>query len=193
MYMVSLLSLCTVSFPYLTFSFTGKYGNVYGHGRQTYLYHHEEDESSFQLVDRTKVQKPLYLKGRPRFNQVCVYVWCLLQVRVHVHVSPCCRKWATDGDHCLTVGFLIFLIYMYMQQKIRRDQERREERRLGGRQQAVLRGRRDRYCILYIELLHDISMPVCVYVSRHVHVYIAQGEADEKETKEMGSIVLSAL
>ena len=84
---------------------------------------------------------------------------------------------------------------MYMQQKIRRDRERREERRLGGKQQAALREQRDRYCtcILYIELLHGISMPVCVYVSRHVHVYIAQGEADEKETKEMGSILLSAL
>ena len=71
-YMVSLLSLCTVSFPYLTFSFTDKYGNVYGHGGQTYLYHHEEDESSFQLVDTAKVQKPLYRKGRR--SQVCVRV-----------------------------------------------------------------------------------------------------------------------
>ena len=80
---------------------------------------------------------------------------------------------------------------MYMQQKIRRDRERREERRLGGKQQAALREQRDRYCtcILYIELLHvhDISMPVCVCVSRHVHVFIAQGEAEEKKKTKMGS------
>ena len=50
---------------------TDKYVNVYGLGGQTYTYHHEEDESSFQLVDTAKMQKPLYQKGRPRFNQVC--------------------------------------------------------------------------------------------------------------------------
>ena len=47
-----------------------KYVNVYGLGGQTYTYHHDEDESTFQLVDTAKIQKPLYQKGRPRFNQV---------------------------------------------------------------------------------------------------------------------------
>lgn len=70
-YVLFLLSL--LSSPYLTFCLADKYGNVYGLGGQTYLYYHEEDESSFQLVDTTKVQKPLHQKGRPRFNQVCVH------------------------------------------------------------------------------------------------------------------------
>lgn len=75
-----------------------KYGNVYGLGGQMYTYQHGEDESTFQLVDTAKLQRPLYQKGRPRFNQ----------------------------------------------QKIRRDRERREERRMGGKQQMALRGQRDR-------------------------------------------------
>ena len=58
---------------------TDKYVNVYGLGGQTYTYHHEEDESSFQLVDTAKMQRPLYQKGRPRFNQVYTYVYCTLQ------------------------------------------------------------------------------------------------------------------
>ena len=50
--------------------YTDKYVNVYGLGGQTYTYHHEEDETTFHLVDTAKMQKPLYQKGRPRFNQV---------------------------------------------------------------------------------------------------------------------------
>ena len=36
------------------FVYTDKYGGVYGLGGQEYAYHHNEDESSFQLVDTTK-------------------------------------------------------------------------------------------------------------------------------------------
>lgn len=68
-----------------------KYGSVYGQGGQTFVYHHEEDESSFQLVDTARIQKPQHQRSRGKYNQ----------------------------------------------QKIRRDRERREERRLGGKQQQA--------------------------------------------------------
>ncbi|XP_064406956.1 eukaryotic translation initiation factor 3 subunit D-like [Halichondria panicea] len=67
-----------------------KYGNTYGQGGQQYAYRHEEDESSFQLVDTAKV-KANTSHRRPKYNQ----------------------------------------------QKIRRDREKREERRMGGKQQIA--------------------------------------------------------
>lgn len=67
-----------------------KYGNVYGVGGKEYIYHHAEDESTFQLVDTSRLQKHMYQKPRAKFNQ----------------------------------------------QKIRRDREKREERRMGGKQQV---------------------------------------------------------
>ena len=45
-----------------------KYQSQFGAGIQ-YAYYHEEDESSFQLVDSAKVQKPIYQRGRAKFNQ----------------------------------------------------------------------------------------------------------------------------
>lgn len=69
---------------------TDKYVNVYGLGGQTYTYHHEQDESTFQLVDTAKIQKPLYQKGRPRFNQVSE-VKHLLDHIPYMYVSYC--KW----------------------------------------------------------------------------------------------------
>ncbi|XP_006823996.1 eukaryotic translation initiation factor 3 subunit D isoform X2 [Saccoglossus kowalevskii] len=46
----------------------GKYSSQFGSGTQ-YAYYHEEDESSFQLVDTTKIQRPLYQRNRFRMNQ----------------------------------------------------------------------------------------------------------------------------
>nr|XP_054763913.1 eukaryotic translation initiation factor 3 subunit D-like [Lytechinus pictus] len=45
-----------------------KYNSQFGSGNQ-YTYVHEQDESSFQLVDTSKVQKPIYMRNRIRFNQ----------------------------------------------------------------------------------------------------------------------------
>ena len=50
--------------------FTGKYNSAFGGGGSTYAYYHEEDESSFQLVDTQKIQKPIYTRGRRMFQQV---------------------------------------------------------------------------------------------------------------------------
>lgn len=47
-----------------------KYTGMYGLGGQTYVYHHDEDESSFQLVDTARIQKPQHQKSRARYNQV---------------------------------------------------------------------------------------------------------------------------
>ncbi|XP_073975329.1 eukaryotic translation initiation factor 3 subunit d1 [Rhodnius prolixus] len=48
--------------------YTSKYQSQFGAGSQ-YAYYHEEDESSFHLVDTTRVQKPPYQRGRFRQNQ----------------------------------------------------------------------------------------------------------------------------
>jgi len=47
-----------------------KYSSQFGGVANPYSYYHEEDESSFQLVDTSRLQKPIYQRGRVRFNQV---------------------------------------------------------------------------------------------------------------------------
>jgi len=53
---------------YLIFS-SDKYSSQFGGGSQ-YAYFHEEDETSFQLVDTAKTQKTAYQRNRMRFAQV---------------------------------------------------------------------------------------------------------------------------
>ncbi|XP_022092608.1 eukaryotic translation initiation factor 3 subunit D-like isoform X2 [Acanthaster planci] len=48
--------------------YLGKYSSQFGSGNQ-YTYYHDQDESSFQLVDTARAQKPIYLRNRMRFNQ----------------------------------------------------------------------------------------------------------------------------
>lgn len=48
--------------------FIDKYASAFGSGSQ-YAYYHDEDESTFHLVDTTRVQKPPYQRGRFRSNQ----------------------------------------------------------------------------------------------------------------------------
>lgn len=47
-----------------------KYQSQFGTGSQMFSYYHEEDESSFQLVDTSRPQRPLYQRNRNRFGQV---------------------------------------------------------------------------------------------------------------------------
>ena len=47
-----------------------KYQSQFGGQASQYAYYHEEDDSTFQLVDTQRVQKPIYQRGRMRFNQV---------------------------------------------------------------------------------------------------------------------------
>ena len=46
---------------------------VYGANGQSqmYVYHHEEDESTFQLVDTSRPQRPIHYKPKGRQMQVC--------------------------------------------------------------------------------------------------------------------------
>lgn len=44
---------------------TDKYASQFGAG-SSYAYYHDEDESTFHLVDTTRVQKPPYQRGRAR-------------------------------------------------------------------------------------------------------------------------------
>lgn len=45
--------------------FIDKYASQFGAG-SSYAYFHDEDESTFHLVDTTRVQKPPYQRGRAR-------------------------------------------------------------------------------------------------------------------------------
>lgn len=44
-----------------------KYASQFGGGNQ-YAYYHDEDETTFHLVDTARVQKPPYQRGRFRGN-----------------------------------------------------------------------------------------------------------------------------
>ncbi|GFR08616.1 eukaryotic translation initiation factor 3 subunit D [Trichonephila clavata] len=48
--------------------YANKYQSQFGAGSQ-YAYFHEEDETTFQLVDTTRVHKPMHHRGRFRMNQ----------------------------------------------------------------------------------------------------------------------------
>lgn len=48
--------------------YMNKYHSQFGGGSQ-YAYYHDEDESTFQLVDNTKMQKPPYQRNRIKFTQ----------------------------------------------------------------------------------------------------------------------------
>lgn len=54
---------------YMLILFADKYSSQFGGGSQ-YAYFHEEDETSFQLVDTAKTQKTAYQRNRMRFAQV---------------------------------------------------------------------------------------------------------------------------
>ena len=56
-------------------AYIDKYSSVYGGGGQTYAYHHEEDESSFRLVDTARVQKPPHHTKRIKYSQVTTLVF----------------------------------------------------------------------------------------------------------------------
>jgi len=45
-----------------------KYSSAFGSGMQQYAYFHDEDESSFQLVDTSRAQRPAYQRSRFKFN-----------------------------------------------------------------------------------------------------------------------------
>jgi translation initiation factor 3 subunit D len=49
--------------------FVNKYSSQFGGQSNPYSYYCDEDESSFQLVDTARIQKPIYQRGRVRFNQ----------------------------------------------------------------------------------------------------------------------------
>ncbi len=44
--------------------YMNKYNSQYGAGGTQYAYYHEEDESTFQLVDTSRSLRPMYGRGR---------------------------------------------------------------------------------------------------------------------------------
>lgn len=61
-----------------------KYSSQFGGGSQ-YAYFHEEDETSFQLVDTAKTQKTAYQRNRMRFAQVRPSTGALSSSQCNVH------------------------------------------------------------------------------------------------------------
>lgn len=49
--------------------YMNKYQSQFGTGSQMFSYYHEEDESSFQLVDTSRPQRPIYQRNRNKFGQ----------------------------------------------------------------------------------------------------------------------------
>jgi len=57
-------------FIFLARFFPDKYNSTFGVGAgNQFAYFHDEDESSFHLVDTTKIQRPMYQRARFRPNQ----------------------------------------------------------------------------------------------------------------------------
>ena len=52
-----------------------KYNSQFGGMVNQYAYYHEEDDTTFQLVDSARIQKPIYQRGRIKFNQVMLVQW----------------------------------------------------------------------------------------------------------------------
>lgn len=50
------------------FSFLDKYASQFGGAGSHYAYYHEEDETTFHLVDTARIQKPPHQRGRFRGN-----------------------------------------------------------------------------------------------------------------------------
>jgi len=69
-----------------------KYSSQFGGVANPYSYYHDEDESSFQLVDTSRLQKPIYQRGRVRFNQVFLYIFCCIQYWRQSHLYIVSRK-----------------------------------------------------------------------------------------------------
>lgn len=78
---------CYTSLPLLT----DKYSSQFGGGSQ-YAYFHEEDETSFQLVDTARTQKTAYQRNRMRFAQVGQGP-AILPSWSHYHWLPPCAYW----------------------------------------------------------------------------------------------------
>ena len=97
-----------------------KYGSAYGSGGQSqmYTYFHEQDDSSFQLVDSSRPQRPLYNRPRGRQMQVqymymqllCTYSLCKY-VELHVHVEL--LSFSTSTFHFLSsLSFSLSFLFL---------------------------------------------------------------------------------
>jgi len=72
-----------------------------------FSYYHEEDESSFQLVDTSRPQRPIYQRNRNKFGQV--RRTCEIQMYNVRHV---CRKNTGSGVQSIPSCYL-FKRYIY--------------------------------------------------------------------------------
>lgn len=100
------MSRCFVLFP-------DKYSSQFGGGSQ-YAYFHEEDETSFQLVDTARTQKTAYQRNRMRFAQVMC-----LQKQAQSKASAAQNYFATKAF------FFFFFFPSFLQRNLRRDKDRR--------------------------------------------------------------------
>lgn len=93
--------------------FPDKYSSQFGGGSQ-YAYFHEEDETSFQLVDTARTQKTAYQRNRMRFAQVTCS-----QRQGRRAASAAQDSFPTE------MSFFFFSFPSFLQRNLRRDKDRR--------------------------------------------------------------------
>ena len=70
------------------------------------------------------------------------FIICASIVKLHVHVEL--LSFSTSTFHFSLLPLFLSLFSSFQQIKIRRDREKREERKLGGRQQVTLKKNREK-------------------------------------------------
>lgn len=92
--------------------FLDKYSSQFGGGSQ-YAYFHEEDETSFQLVDTARTQKTAYQRNRMRFAQVMLVFRNSLKGEIERYRIT------------LSLKCPLFFFPAFPQRNLRRDKDRR--------------------------------------------------------------------
>ena len=73
-----------------------KYNSQFGGMVNQYAYYHEEDDTTFQLVDSARIQKPIYQRGRIKFNQVYSIPDGLTKGQLKNNNSIQCKKYRVN-------------------------------------------------------------------------------------------------
>ena len=59
-----------VEYTILIYVFVDKYQSQFSQNANQYAYFHDDDDSSYKLVEKIRERKPVFFRGRGRFPQV---------------------------------------------------------------------------------------------------------------------------
>ena len=113
-----------------------KYNSQFSSMASQYAYYHEEDESSFHLVDTSRMQKPIYQRGRGRFNQVGYKVDKSVGIVSYPYSAYASSECKIAQLHVINqfyfqnFFFIRVIVYAFcclFQQKLRKERERRQQ------------------------------------------------------------------